>query len=180
MKKEINGKQPIKGSLGSERTQSAMLFNSVMILTMIAAAAATNEKCCIYADPLDDITPDKALTMGNPPSAASCVKPYTLSATTCATSCATLKCTATYDGKTASVHVGTCGQSVSVTDAKDFITKKGAKDVSCGYMATAPGAPAAASANSTSKSSASSIIPTMASTVMGFLVVPSLMMSLVQ
>jgi hypothetical protein len=33
--------------------------------------------------------------------------------------------------------------------------------------------------NSTSKSSASSIIPPMASTFMGFLVVPSLMMSLV-
>ena len=151
-----------------------------MILTMIAAAAATNQKCCIYADPLDDITPAKALTMGTPPSAASCVAPYTLSATTCATSCATLKCTATYDGKTASVHVGTCGQSVSVVDAKDFITKKGAKDVSCSYMAGAPAAAVTAPANSTSKSSASSIIPTMASTFMGFLIVPSLMMSLVQ
>ena len=164
-----------------------MLFNSVMILTMIAAAAATNQKCCIYADPLDDLTPAKALTMGTPPSAASCVAPYSVSATTCATSCATLKCTATYDGKTASVHVGTCGQSVSVTDAKDFITKKGGKDVSCSYMApaAAPAAPVAPAgikppANSTSKSSASSIIPTMSSTVMGFLVVPSLMMSLVK
>ena len=160
-----------------------MLFNKVMILlaTIIAAAAATNQKCCIYAEPLDDITPDKALKMGTAPSATSCVAPYTLSATTCATSCDTLKCTATYDGVTAPVHVGTCGQSVSVTDAKDFITKKGAKDVSCSYMAPAAVATSAIKplTNSTSKSSASSIIPTMASSFMGFLVVPSLMMSLV-